>query len=325
MTLIKMGENYMTSSQASFPRWLLHLSGDEKNSPWAQYWLGTWKDKNAEWKPVPIIWTPEQCATFVRTVFPWLAPVYDAYPDETCRRQVVKYLFAFTYGGMIVEPTMECTQSVAGLRSVGVDVLLGSLDDHLQTAYSLPADFILSMPRATFWLYVLEFLMYPDMWPGGQFEAANGAIDLTGSRALRLAYLETQKTPPTPWTGLRVARLHFLKDGGATSIPAEAWQAAAAGTPELSVPAPLQLGWGLSPIPSRIGVMGPKALFPLDWQNRTHAQFQLQFTRTNIFEKTKDESKGEDVQLALRQQTRLMRATFPHAYAVNYWFNVDKF
>lgn len=327
----------MTSAQASFPRWLLHLPGPcvhrtpanpvsapvagnphtPRDAQWVGYWLRTWTAKNADWRPVVVTWTPDQCRDFVAAIFPWFLPTYEAYPDEACRRETVKYLFAFTFGGMYVEPTMECLQSVADLRSVGVDVMFGSLDDHLQTAYSLPSDWILSMPRATFWLYVLEFLLYPDMWPEGTFDAApaHGALDLTGSRVLRLAYLETQKAPPTAWTELRVARLHFAQN--ATGIADGAWQSVCGQLPDL--PASSRAFWGLSPIPSRVGVLGPKALYPLNWQNPAHARFVLGGTAARIYGSSDSELDAEAVDSALAKQTQTMRATYPYAYAVNYW------
>ena len=322
----------MTSAQASFPRWLLHLpgpglahlrpgpgpvpvstpaAGPPHDDAWQQYWLATWTSRNADWKPVVVAWGPGRCREFVAAVFPWFAPVYDAYPDETYRRDVVRYLFAFAYGGMYVEPTMECLRSVGELRSVGVDVMLGSLDDGLESAYSLPPHFFLSMPRATFWLFVLEFLVYPDVWPGGEFIGGGGALDLTGARVLRLAYLEAQK-PGRPWTSLRVAQ-HFQAE---TRIPESAWAA-------LQVPLPpaLQAHWGLGPIPSRIGVLGPKAVYPLNWQDPAHARFHLDAAHAQFFNGEQNTAAAADDPRPslLAKQSQAMRATFPHAYAVDYW------
>lgn len=311
----------------SFPMWVFHQPGVTRDRRrrdvadttvgWEKVWLGTWESVGAQartWKPVVVQWSSAQSREFVQACFPWFVTQYDAYPSDAYRRIAVRYFFLFMFGGMAVDSKMECLQDLTALRSVGVDVMFGSLDDHLQTPYSLPDDWAMSLPRATFWLYVFEFLVYPDMWPEGGMtgpprpdmvskKERKGAVtaagtggffgsggwpsplpepeDMVGSRLLRLAYLETVKENVRPWTELRVAR-HFRDNEGRMDIDEGVWYRLLAER-EGAVPKAHRARWSLNPVASRIGVLGPKAIYPLNWQDTTHSRFMLDGIQAAVF------------------------------------------
>jgi hypothetical protein len=266
---------------------------------WPGYFLRSWTDLNAAQVRVVSWERADRGRQFVAQVFPWFLARYDAYPQEQSRRDALRYLFMLAFGGVYAEATMEClrTDALRNLRdaNAGAEVVLGTLADR-----SVPHDFIMSLvPRSSFWLYVLECLAYEDL-PHTDGRCLQRALQLAATR---------------PWADLQVAQ-HFLDRGGATGVAAEQWDAL---VPGHGLSPTLQKFWGLAAsVPGmapRVNLLPPKAVYPLRWNDASHARYRLNPEQDAIYGPMREASSDA----LLQQQAQQVRAAFPYSYACNFW------
>lgn len=116
------------------------------------YWSSTFSSLNPGHKH--LIWDDYDNRDFVAQEFPWFLPVYDGYPKEIFRADIVRYLFLFKYGGLYVDMDTECLRPVQ-LDSYRGGVVLGRMGQDADFPHSIPNAIMASSPNQLFWLLVV--------------------------------------------------------------------------------------------------------------------------------------------------------------------------
>src|SRR6476661_4563148 len=60
----------------------------------------TWKEHHPDWEYR--LWTDRDNREFIENYYSWFLPVYDAYRENICRVDAVRYFIMYHYGGLSV-------------------------------------------------------------------------------------------------------------------------------------------------------------------------------------------------------------------------------
>ena len=108
-----------------------------------------------EWKYT--LFTDEDNREFVKTHFPDFLPYYDAFPYNIQRADAIRYMYLYINGGVYMDLDIAIQKSI--------DDLLGDEDFYLvpsgNVSSSFTNSFMISKPRVSFWLDVIEEMKKP--------------------------------------------------------------------------------------------------------------------------------------------------------------------
>lgn len=121
------------------------------------YWRRSFLDNNPGYQFD--FWDDADNRAFIARHFPWFLRVYDAYPAEIYRADVVRYFYLYMFGGFYADLDTQCLKPLDEVLDRG-GVLLGSMkSDPALAQHSVPNAIMASTPREEFWLYVIGKVM----------------------------------------------------------------------------------------------------------------------------------------------------------------------
>jgi mannosyltransferase OCH1-like enzyme len=94
---------------------------------WREHVL-SWRRKHPAWRFV--LWTDDDCHRLVRDDFGDFLPVYDAYPYDIERPDVIRYLTLLRLGGVYVDLDLECLRPIDGLLAGRRAIVASELPVH---------------------------------------------------------------------------------------------------------------------------------------------------------------------------------------------------
>lgn len=148
-------------------------------------WSNSWKKNNPDWDYV--LWDDLDNRNFIKNLFPWFLPIYDSYPAEIYRADAIRYFYLYEYGGLYVDLDFECLKNIEPLANLNC-IVLGRLSDR-NTPNQIPNAFMMSPPKAEFWLVVIYAMMNSPQ--GLRPEYTTGPVIL--KRALELYHQEESR------------------------------------------------------------------------------------------------------------------------------------
>lgn len=88
--------------------------------------------------------------------FPQYIALYDSFPAEIYRADMIRYLFLYLYGGIYADLDFECLRSFDPLleQHRDKDIILGKMEGY--RLYSIPNAIMISKPANPFWLKVVD-------------------------------------------------------------------------------------------------------------------------------------------------------------------------
>ncbi len=117
-----------------------------------RYWSDTFPGLNPGY--LRILWDDADNREFIAAAFPWFLPVYDSYPREIFRADMVRPFFLYSFGGIYVDLDTECLRPIDETIAEG-DVILGTMGPDTSFAHSVPNAIMASKPRQLFWLLAI--------------------------------------------------------------------------------------------------------------------------------------------------------------------------
>ena len=188
------GQSSMSSSteqvpeerQFSIPK-ILHQTWKDARIPSEfEAFQRSWQTHHPDW--IYCLWTDVELREFIRRHYAWFLPIYDQYPEQIKRVDVVRYFILFHYGGVYVDLDFECLQPIDSLLAAK-QVVFGlepppHLDLHFPKERGLKQiicnAFMASVPGHPFWEHVFKQLI--------KYHRAPGPLDATGPFLLTRAY-----------------------------------------------------------------------------------------------------------------------------------------
>jgi inositol phosphorylceramide mannosyltransferase catalytic subunit len=119
------------------------------------YWRTTFLKHNPTYRH--ILWDDTDNRNFIASRFPWFLDMYDRYPAEIYRADVIRLFFLYSYGGFYSDMDSECIRPLDDLRDIG-DVLVGRMGKNVDFEHSIPNATMASKPRQVFWLLTIALL-----------------------------------------------------------------------------------------------------------------------------------------------------------------------
>lgn len=123
------------------------------------------------------IWDDADNRRFVQCHFPWFLPLFDAYPQEICRADAVRYFFLYAFGGVYADLGMLCLRPLDDIVDLP-NVVLGRMGADPTFEHSLPNAVMASPPRHSFWLLVIAMLIDAHQQTGARPEYLTGPVVL---------------------------------------------------------------------------------------------------------------------------------------------------
>lgn len=163
-----------------FQTWKSKTDLPENFSVWSQ----TFRRYNPSFEHQ--IWDDADNRAFIRDNFPWFLPLYDRYPAEIFRADVVRYFYLYWHGGIYADMDVECLRPLDGLLAMS-DVVLGRMGGDPQFPHSIPNAIMASEPGHEFWLLAIGLLPYFAHYYGSKVEFATGPVFLKSVVDLYLA------------------------------------------------------------------------------------------------------------------------------------------
>jgi mannosyltransferase OCH1-like enzyme len=120
------------------------------------YWRKTFLKHNPTYRHV--LWDDHDNRKFIAQRFPWFMDIYDGFPMEIFRADVIRLFFLYTYGGFYADLDSECIRPLDDLRSWG-DVLVGRMGKNLAFPHSIPNAVMASKPKQIFWLLAIAIVI----------------------------------------------------------------------------------------------------------------------------------------------------------------------
>ncbi len=157
------------------------MAGDADNNPIPKRIFQTWKSKTdlpenyAYWRNTfleknPLyhfdLWDDADNRVFIARNFKWFLPVYDAYPAEIYRADIVRYFYLYTFGGLYADLDTQCIRPLDRILA-GDGVVLGRMGTNPDFTHSIPNAVMASSPKEEFWLYVIASAMVAAQTPSG--------------------------------------------------------------------------------------------------------------------------------------------------------------
>lgn len=141
------------------------------------YWRNTFLDKNPFYHFD--LWDDADNRAFIARHFKWFLRIYDDYPAEIYRADMVRYFYLYMFGGLYADLDTQCLKPLdAVLARRGV--ILGRMGANPHFDHSVPNAIMASSPREGFWLYVIGKAMVAAQTPERP-EEATGPVLLKGA------------------------------------------------------------------------------------------------------------------------------------------------
>lgn len=202
-------------------------------------------------------WDDAENRAFIAENYPWFLPIYDAYPAEIYRVDVVRYFWLYHFGGVYIDMDSECLQPLEPLLERHGGVILGQMGSKPDFVHSIPNAIMMSASRHRFWLYLIHLVI--ELYASGR-----NPEDITGSIVLKQA----------------VDRFGSM----------EAKESVAAAIADIQARLPTDRQPGVEG--AGITVLPPQYMFPIDWSNPVHqAYFRRNIVRNGALLSPEDARK----------------------------------
>jgi inositol phosphorylceramide mannosyltransferase catalytic subunit len=184
------------------------------------YWRSTFLDKNTCYHFD--LWDDADNRAFIARHFEWFLRVYDSYPAEIYRADIVRYFYLYIFGGLYADLDTQCLKPLDAVLARN-GVVLGRMGANEHFDHSVPNAIMASSPREEFWLYVIGKAMVAAERPSRP-EETTGPVLLKGA----LDSYRRNSPPPAKVIGLliKVLPAHLQPKPGPTAIhilPSEEW------------------------------------------------------------------------------------------------------
>lgn len=199
-----------------------------------------------------VIWDDADNREFIRTSYPWFLPVYDSYPAEIFRADIVRYFFMFHHGGLYADMDTECLAPLDDYLHGHGDVVLGAMGGDASFPHSIPNAMMASRPGQLFWLLVIALVVQEATGRSPADIRRLGPEAITGPILLRSAYL-----------------LYAEQDE--------------AGVRRLVRQALPQLARADTAAHGRVSLLDREVWYPLDWTNKAHKLFLRELRERRLF------------------------------------------
>lgn len=186
-------------------------------------WSATWKECHPRW--TYLLWDDKDDRDFVVKEYPQYLQLYDSFPEQIYRVDMVRYLFLHRFGGLYADMDYECLRPFDDLvDSIDEVVILGRMGDDTSYEHSIPnALMIAKHPGDPFWLHVMETLQQTAKWRRTP-EGVTGPMMLkraVDSYEGRLAILPKRFFYPIDWHDVQDRRLiRAVREGKSVDIRA---------------------------------------------------------------------------------------------------------
>ena len=140
-----------------FPKIIHQIYGfwDKNISPNIQSRIDTWKRLHPDYKY--ILWDKKNSREFIKKKFNWFLGLYDSYPYDVQRTDVLRYFLLYHYGGIYsdidLEPIKDITPLLKKYKNKNA-ILYKSSNSGMLTN-----DFMISKPKNIFWKKVWHGLI----------------------------------------------------------------------------------------------------------------------------------------------------------------------
>jgi inositol phosphorylceramide mannosyltransferase catalytic subunit len=210
------------------------------------YWRTSFLRQNPTYTQV--FWNERDNRLLIEAKYPWFLEIYDRFPKEILRSDVVRFFFLFAFGGFYADVDVECVRPLCGLRNAG-DVLVGQMGKNTTFEHCIPNAMMASKPRQIFWLLAVALVIE-------RFE-----------KAVELGTLD--KTTPEELTGPIVlkAAVEYYTAHSPQQVARRA----------LTV---LKHFNGSDYQHGRLVVLPPDVWYPLNWNNPAHQVFRRKLSRS---------------------------------------------
>jgi glycosyltransferase involved in cell wall biosynthesis len=170
----------------SIPR-VLHQTWRSREIPerWQRF-QRSWQDHNPDWEYR--FWTDAAGRDFLSSHFPWILPVYDAFPEPIMRADALRYFLLAHFGGVYADMDYECLKPLDGILD-GQQLVFGREPPEHALVPEVRAcglgwlicnALICSVPGHPFWDYVFRKLL--------NRSGTRGPLDATGPIMLTRAF-----------------------------------------------------------------------------------------------------------------------------------------
>jgi mannosyltransferase OCH1-like enzyme len=184
------------------------------------YWRASFLDNNPDY--AFDLWDDADNRAFISRYFPWFLPVYDAYPAEIYRVDMVRYFYLYLFGGLYADLDTQCLQPLDKVLDRS-GVVLGQLGQDPSFTQSVPNAIMASSPREEFWLFVIGKAMV-------EADKPVRPEDSTGPALLRRALIAYGRGDPPPDSVIRLMKrllpadlMPFPDRSIVHILPAEEW------------------------------------------------------------------------------------------------------
>ena len=218
------------------------------------YWSQTFRDMNPRHEYV--LWDDSDNRDFIAQDFPWFLEIYDSYPAEIFRADIVRFFFLFRFGGLYSDLDTQCLRPMDEVLA-GKDVVLGRMSWTEGFTQAIPNAMMASRPGELFWLLAIAIAVERHADLGTQ--SAQGAVlpeHFTGPSIVRVA-VDVWRSSDVSAVRMRAAPIllrmndrYEVRAGELTLLDGEEW-------------------------------------YPIDWSNPVHAEFREALLRHNYIPTTK--------------------------------------
>ena len=129
------------------------------------YWRSTFIDKNPGYHFD--LWDDADNRAFIAGHFKWFLPVYDNYPAEIYRADIIRYFYLYVFGGLYADLDTQCVKALDNVLDRS-GVVLGRMGTDPTFVHSIPNAVMASSPREEFWLYVIASALVAAERPSGE-------------------------------------------------------------------------------------------------------------------------------------------------------------
>lgn len=151
------------------------------DNPVMRKWQESWTKHNPTYSYE--LWDDEDNRNFIKENYPEFLEIYDSYPRNIQRADVIRYFYLYHYGGIYADLDFECLKSFdvfTMANDADVDVVLGSMDFISDKAFfhSIPNALMLAKPRSDFFLFLMNTLKNIGINKDLEVETSTGPVFL---------------------------------------------------------------------------------------------------------------------------------------------------
>lgn len=213
------------------------------------YWSQSFRDQNPGYQYV--LWDDADNRDFIAQDFPWFLGIYDSYPAEIFRADIVRFFFLFRFGGVYSDLDTQCLRPLDQVLA-GKHVVLGRMSWTEEFTQAIPNAMMASRPGELFWLLAITIAIERHADLGSQSnQSAVLPEDFTGPGIVRAAVTAWQSTDESVVRSRAskvlksVKENHAVQSGELTVLDCDEW-------------------------------------YPIDWSNPVHAEFREALLRHRL-------------------------------------------